>query len=57
MVPYLLRDVTAHQLLPRFVGREKRLEPRIICESKGTMAMDALAMKRMFEQAKAGRQQ
>ncbi len=36
---------------------EKRLEPRIICESKGTMAMDALTMKRMFEQAKAGRQQ
>lgn len=22
MVPYLLRDVTAHQLLPRFVGMQ-----------------------------------
>ena len=28
------------------------LEPRIICEAKGTMAMDALAMKRIYEQAK-----
>lgn len=28
------------------------LEPRIICEAKGTMAMDALAMKRIYEEAK-----
>ena len=30
----------------------KNMEPTIICESKGTMAKDALAMKQMYEQAK-----
>lgn len=32
--------------------RKYDLQPRIICESKGTMAMDALAMKQMYEKAK-----
>ncbi len=40
------------QLAPLLVQR--RLEPVIICESKGTMAMDALSMKILYEQAKAG---
>lgn len=36
-------------LAPLLIRR--RLEPVIICESKGTMAMDALAMLRMYEEA------
>ena len=38
------------QLAPMLLKYE--LEPRIICETKGTMAKDALAMKRMYEKAK-----
>ena len=30
----------------------KKMEPTIICESKGTMAKDALTMKQMYERAK-----
>lgn len=37
-------------LLAPVLVREK-MEPTIICESKGTMAKDALAMKWMYEQA------
>ena len=29
-----------------------KLEPRILCESKGTMTEDAAAMKRMYLEAK-----
>ncbi len=38
------------QLAPMLLKYE--LEPRIICETKGTMAKDALAMKQMYEKAK-----
>ncbi len=32
---------------------QRGLEPVIICESKGTMAEDAVQMKRIYEQEKA----
>ena len=37
------------QLAPLLVKHE--LYPRILCESKDTMAMDAVAMKKMYEEA------